>query len=82
MKLPPDRVYGYQVEIARVEGGNSGNIYDEARRARFLDDFTQQARSAQGIQGQRVEPLPYRVPRRLGSGPGLTASPAPTSATR
>ena len=40
VKLPSDRVYGYQVEIARVQGGNSGNVYDEARRARFLDDFT------------------------------------------
>ena len=39
-KLPPDRVYGYQVEIATKSTGNSGNIYDEARRAVFLDDFT------------------------------------------
>jgi hypothetical protein len=37
VKLPPDRVYGYQVEIAPE--GNAGNIYDEARRAVFLDDF-------------------------------------------
>jgi hypothetical protein len=33
-----DRVYGYQVEIARGPG-NSGNIYDEARRAVMLDNF-------------------------------------------
>jgi hypothetical protein len=39
-KIPADRVYGYQVEIATRETGNSGNVYDEARRARFLDDFT------------------------------------------
>jgi len=39
-KIPADRVYGYQVEIATKAGGNSGNVYDEARRARFLDDFT------------------------------------------
>jgi hypothetical protein len=36
-KLPKDRVYGYQVEIAEQ---NAGNVYDEARRARFLDDFS------------------------------------------
>ena len=36
-KLPPDRVYGYQVEIAH---GGAGNVYDEARRRRFLDDFS------------------------------------------
>lgn len=38
-KLPVDRVYGYQVEIAMSKAGASGNVYDEARRARFLDDF-------------------------------------------
>jgi hypothetical protein len=38
-KIPKDRVYGYQVEIA-ANTGNAGNIYDEARRAVFLDDFT------------------------------------------
>ena len=31
--IPPDRVYGYQVEIASEEGGASGGVYDEARRA-------------------------------------------------
>lgn len=30
------RVHGYQVEIAT--GGNAGRIYDEARRAKFLDE--------------------------------------------
>lgn len=29
--IPPDRVYGYQVEIAA--GGGAGGVYDEARRA-------------------------------------------------
>ena len=38
-KIPKDRVYGYQVEIA-ANSPNSGNIYDEARRAVFLDDFS------------------------------------------
>jgi hypothetical protein len=42
-KIPADRVYGYQVEIAQAQGGNSGNVYDEARRARFLDDFSGKA---------------------------------------
>jgi len=35
-KNPPDRVYGYQVEIARTQTGTSGGIYDEARRAFFI----------------------------------------------
>ena len=39
-KIPADRVYGYQVEIATSKTGNSGNVYDEARRAVFLDDFS------------------------------------------
>jgi len=34
-KIPADRVYGYQVEIASSPG-NSGGIYDEARRGFFL----------------------------------------------
>ena len=37
--LPKDRVYGYQVEIARAENGTSGGIYDEARRAFFIADI-------------------------------------------
>jgi hypothetical protein len=32
-RIPKDRVYGYQVEIASEEGGASGGVYDEARRA-------------------------------------------------
>lgn len=31
------RLYGYQVEIARQSGGGAGGVYDEARRAFFLD---------------------------------------------
>ncbi len=38
--IPPDRVYGYQVEIASAETGTSGGIYDEARRGFFLADLT------------------------------------------
>jgi len=36
-RIPPDRVYGYQVEISKSPG-NSGGIYDEARRRFFLAD--------------------------------------------
>ncbi len=39
-KIPADRVYGYQVEIATAKSGVCGNVYDEARRGRFLDDFS------------------------------------------
>ncbi|MFC1604883.1 family 16 glycoside hydrolase [Planctomycetota bacterium] len=38
--IPPDRVYGYQVEIASAKAGTSGGIYDEARRGFFLADLT------------------------------------------
>ena len=44
-KIPADRVYGYQVEIATSKTGNSGNVYDEARRAVFLDDFSGKAKA-------------------------------------
>jgi type 1 glutamine amidotransferase len=37
---PPDRVHGYQVEIAGAETGTSGGIYDEARRVFFLADVS------------------------------------------
>ena len=35
-KIPKDRVYGYQVEIA--PNANAGRVYDEARRAVFIDN--------------------------------------------
>jgi len=38
-KIPPDRVYGYQVEIAAAQARSSGGIYDEARRAFFVADI-------------------------------------------
>ena len=38
--VPPDRVYGYQVEIATEKRGSSGSIYDEARRAFMLASTT------------------------------------------
>jgi hypothetical protein len=31
-KQPAGRVHGYQIEISNEEAGNSGGIYDEARR--------------------------------------------------
>ncbi len=37
--IPADRVYGYQVEIARAQSRSSGGIYDEARRAFFIADI-------------------------------------------
>ncbi|MHC4434822.1 MAG: family 16 glycoside hydrolase, partial [Planctomycetota bacterium] len=45
--IPADRVYGYQVEIAQSPG-NSGGIYDEARRGFFLAEVgdTPEARGA------------------------------------
>ena len=39
--IPPDRVYGYQVEIAGAETGTSGGIYDEARRGFFLANVSE-----------------------------------------
>jgi hypothetical protein len=38
-KIPKDRLYGYQVEIATEKSGTSGGVYDEARRGFFLDDI-------------------------------------------
>jgi len=38
---PPDRVYGYQVEIASAKTGTSGGIYDEARRGFFLAEASE-----------------------------------------
>jgi hypothetical protein len=38
-KIPPDRVYGYQAEIATAAAHTNGGIYDEARRAFFIADI-------------------------------------------
>jgi hypothetical protein len=38
-KLPADRMYGYQVEIATAASRTSGGIYDEARRG-WLDNIS------------------------------------------
>ena len=34
-------VYGYQCEIAAPKTGSSGNFWDEGRRTRWLDDFSE-----------------------------------------
>ena len=41
-------VYGYQCEIGLASSGHNGNFWDEARRTKMLDDFTDkpQARTA------------------------------------
>ena len=39
-KLPKDRLYGYQVEIATAGSQTSGGIYDEARRG-WLDNISE-----------------------------------------
>jgi len=45
-KIPADRVYGYQVEIATETGGSSGGVYDEARRALFRPWWTAEGSEA------------------------------------
>ncbi|MCP4611232.1 MAG: DUF1080 domain-containing protein [Planctomycetes bacterium] len=47
-KIPADRVYGYQVEIATEKGGQSGRIYDEARRA-FMFTTTRTAAASKAF---------------------------------
>ncbi len=39
-KIPIDRVHGYQVEISNEAQELAGNVYDEARRGKMLDDFS------------------------------------------
>jgi hypothetical protein len=45
-KIPPDRVYGYQVEIAMARSRSCGGVYDEARRAFFVADIRENAAAA------------------------------------
>jgi hypothetical protein len=47
-------IYGYQCEIADAAEGTSGNFWDEARRTRWLDDFTSKpaARAGTGAEGR------------------------------
>jgi len=45
-KIPPDRVYGYQVEIATAKSRSCGGVYDEARRGFFVADIRDNAAAA------------------------------------
>lgn len=44
--IPKDRIYGYQVEIAKSENGTSGGVYDEARRGFFLQDVSKDPKAS------------------------------------
>jgi hypothetical protein len=39
-------VYGYQCEITKAEEGVAGNFWDEARRTKWLDDFSKKPEAA------------------------------------
>jgi hypothetical protein len=43
---PKGDVYGYQCEITSQEAGTAGNFWDEARRTRWLDDFSNKPTAA------------------------------------
>ena len=49
-KIPADRVYGYQAEIATT---NAGSVYDEARRGKFLDDASKRPKAANGFKANQ-----------------------------
>jgi len=49
-KFPPGRVYGYQVEVSDQPRQESGNIYDEARRGIFLDNFANKPEAQKAFQ--------------------------------
>ena len=51
--VPPDRVYGYQVEIASAKTGTSGGIYDEARRGFFLADVSEDTAAGKAFKDNR-----------------------------
>ena len=42
-------VYGYQCEIAAAESGTSGNFWDESRRTKWLDDFSEKPEAKQAF---------------------------------
>jgi hypothetical protein len=58
--IPPDRVYGYQVEIASADTGTSGGIYDEARRGFFLADLTDNPAAEKAFKDEKWNK--YRIP--------------------
>jgi len=43
---PAGDVYGYQCEITKAEEGVAGNFWDEARRTKWLDDFSSKPEAA------------------------------------
>jgi hypothetical protein len=43
---PAGDVYGYQCEITKAEEGVAGNFWDEARRVKWLDDFSNKPAAA------------------------------------
>lgn len=43
---PAGDVYGYQCEIVKAEEGVAGNFWDEARRTKWLDDFSKKPEAA------------------------------------
>ena len=47
---PKGDVYGYQCEITKQEEGVAGNFWDEARRTKWLDDFTNKPEAAKAYQ--------------------------------
>jgi len=46
---PAGDVYGYQCEIAEAESGVCGNFWDEARRTKWLDDFSNKPEAAKSF---------------------------------
>ena len=47
--IPKDRVYGYQVEIAKSDNGTSGGVYDEARRGFFLQNVSNDPKASKAF---------------------------------
>jgi hypothetical protein len=45
-------VYGYQCEIAAAEEGVSGNFWDEARRTKWLDDFSRKPEAKKAFKNE------------------------------
>ena len=46
-------VFGYQCEIAAAEGGVSGNFWDEARRTKWLDDFSDNPKAGKAFKNDQ-----------------------------
>jgi hypothetical protein len=49
---PKGDVYGYQCEITKQEEGVAGNFWDEARRTKWLDDFTNKPEAAKAYKNE------------------------------